>query len=300
MMLSQEELPCGATLLGVVLSSNKMNISVMSGNHVAHPVLISLANIDAHIHCKTTPHIYFLLALLSIIKFTHKSTHICSLLQDCLVHHCPLALENHGSSGHHDERSHQKSTLLLHFFSCMDSQYTGGIPISSYGSKGFASHHCSVQTLWWSTLTSTLYDRENHYCDSYCLFKIFAQWLQEFHQSHLFIGLEWDYWPSLGLIKPLWFSPHWTPPLFSQICLELCMMLSGVSQCYSQLLRWSYFLDMCVSLSFFPLRTHLAHGGPLYLHVRSPFLFPQACSCWRSYPCSSPPLCFLSGVGHLI
>ena len=86
MTLSQEELPCGATLLGVVLSSDKTNISVTSGNCVAHPVLISLANIDTHIRCKTSLHAYLLLALLPIAKFTHKSTHIRSLLQDRLVH----------------------------------------------------------------------------------------------------------------------------------------------------------------------------------------------------------------------
>jgi hypothetical protein len=83
---SQEALPPGATLLGAVLSSDKTNISVMSGNRVAHPVLISLANIDARIHSKTSLHAYLLLALLPIAKFTHKSTHIRGLLQDRLAH----------------------------------------------------------------------------------------------------------------------------------------------------------------------------------------------------------------------
>ncbi|KAI6039268.1 hypothetical protein EDC04DRAFT_2544714, partial [Pisolithus marmoratus] len=45
----QDALPPGTTVLGVVLSSDKMNISVMTGNCVAHPVLISLANINASI-----------------------------------------------------------------------------------------------------------------------------------------------------------------------------------------------------------------------------------------------------------
>ncbi|KAI6039397.1 hypothetical protein EDC04DRAFT_2527380, partial [Pisolithus marmoratus] len=35
----------GRTLLGVVLSSDKTNISVMTGNRMAHPLLLSLANI---------------------------------------------------------------------------------------------------------------------------------------------------------------------------------------------------------------------------------------------------------------
>ncbi|KAI6005577.1 hypothetical protein EDD15DRAFT_2191043 [Pisolithus albus] len=45
----QDQIPNGATLLGVVLSSDKTNISVMTGNRMAHPLLLSLANIDANI-----------------------------------------------------------------------------------------------------------------------------------------------------------------------------------------------------------------------------------------------------------
>ncbi|KAI6016367.1 hypothetical protein BKA83DRAFT_4060229 [Pisolithus microcarpus] len=58
----------------------------MSGNHMAHPLLISLANINMHIHSKTSLHTYLLLALLPIAKFTHKVTHVHGLLQDQLVH----------------------------------------------------------------------------------------------------------------------------------------------------------------------------------------------------------------------
>lgn len=57
----------------------------MSGNCMAHPVLISLANIDMSIQSKASLHAYLLLALLLIVKFTHKTTHVCSL-QDQLVH----------------------------------------------------------------------------------------------------------------------------------------------------------------------------------------------------------------------
>ena len=53
---------------------------------MAHPVLISLANIDASIRSKASLHAYLLLTLLLIAKFTHKTTHVCGLLQDWLVH----------------------------------------------------------------------------------------------------------------------------------------------------------------------------------------------------------------------
>ncbi|KAF8547717.1 hypothetical protein OG21DRAFT_1489990 [Imleria badia] len=59
----------------------------MTGNHIMHPVLISLANIDTRIHSKTSLHTYLLLTLLPVAKFTHKTIHVHSLLQDQLVHH---------------------------------------------------------------------------------------------------------------------------------------------------------------------------------------------------------------------
>ena len=41
----KSQLPAGATLLGTVLSSDKTNISVLTGDRVAHLLLISLTNI---------------------------------------------------------------------------------------------------------------------------------------------------------------------------------------------------------------------------------------------------------------
>lgn len=58
----------------------------MSGNRMAHPLLISLANIDARIRSKASLHAYLLLALLPIAKFTHKNSRVRGLLQDRLVH----------------------------------------------------------------------------------------------------------------------------------------------------------------------------------------------------------------------
>ena len=51
-----------------------------------HNILISLANIDANIHSKTSLHSYLLLVLLPIPKFVHKNSHICGLLKDWLFH----------------------------------------------------------------------------------------------------------------------------------------------------------------------------------------------------------------------
>ena len=84
--ITQEALPPGTTLLGVVLSSDKTNISVMSGNRMAYLLLISLTNINASIRSKASMHAYLLLALLPTTKFLHKHTHVRGLLQDRLVH----------------------------------------------------------------------------------------------------------------------------------------------------------------------------------------------------------------------
>jgi hypothetical protein len=69
----QNQLPDGATLLGIVLSSDKTNISAMTGGRVAHPLLISLANLLMDFRMKTTNHAFLLLALLPVPKFIHKN-----------------------------------------------------------------------------------------------------------------------------------------------------------------------------------------------------------------------------------
>ncbi|KAF5321441.1 hypothetical protein D9619_000085 [Psilocybe cf. subviscida] len=84
----QDELPPGATLLGVILSSDKTQISRMTGNRSAHPLLISLANLNMEFRNKVSNNAFILLALLPIAKFTHPTKRICSLLSDRLFHAC--------------------------------------------------------------------------------------------------------------------------------------------------------------------------------------------------------------------
>ncbi|KIK13390.1 hypothetical protein PISMIDRAFT_118996 [Pisolithus microcarpus 441] len=84
----QNQLPHGGTLLGVMLSSDKTNISVMSRNHMAHPLLLSLANISMDIHSKGSLHGHMLLALLPVPSFIHKKSCVHLLLSDSLFHCC--------------------------------------------------------------------------------------------------------------------------------------------------------------------------------------------------------------------
>ena len=84
----QNKLPPGATLLGTVLSSDKTNISAMTGNRVAHPLLISLANLDMDFRTKSSHHAYLLLALLPVPKFLHNTKKIRGVLENRLIHEC--------------------------------------------------------------------------------------------------------------------------------------------------------------------------------------------------------------------
>ncbi|KAG1842143.1 hypothetical protein F4604DRAFT_1597641 [Suillus subluteus] len=68
----QSALPRGATLLGTILSSDKTNISMMTGDRVAHPLLISLANIHMSTQLKSSSNAFVLTALLPVPKFIYK------------------------------------------------------------------------------------------------------------------------------------------------------------------------------------------------------------------------------------
>ena len=87
-MSIQSQLPNNATLLGTLISSDKTNISTMMGNRVAHPLLISLADIVMDFRMKASNRAFMLLALLPVPKFIHKNKSICGVLESCLVHKC--------------------------------------------------------------------------------------------------------------------------------------------------------------------------------------------------------------------
>ncbi|KAH9009863.1 hypothetical protein EDB85DRAFT_2162200 [Lactarius pseudohatsudake] len=84
----QSQLPDGATLLGIVLSSDKTNISAMTGGHMAHPLLMSLANLLMDFRMKGTNHAFLLLALLPVPNFIHKDSKTRGVLENRMVHEC--------------------------------------------------------------------------------------------------------------------------------------------------------------------------------------------------------------------
>ena len=86
--VDQSQIPAGATLLGTILSSDKTNISVLTGDRVAHPLLISLANIKMATRLKSSSHSFLLAALLPVPKFVHKNSRIRGILESHLIHQC--------------------------------------------------------------------------------------------------------------------------------------------------------------------------------------------------------------------
>ena len=60
----------------------------MTGNHVAHPLLITLANIHSAIWSSTSSHTFSLLALFPIPNFIGVKKAIHGILENRLIHSC--------------------------------------------------------------------------------------------------------------------------------------------------------------------------------------------------------------------
>lgn len=85
---SKSRLPPCATLLGVTLSSDKTRLSAMTGDRVAHPLLITIANIDSTLRSSISSHALSLLALLPVPKFVGVKKGLHGVLENRLTHSC--------------------------------------------------------------------------------------------------------------------------------------------------------------------------------------------------------------------
>ncbi|KAG1733360.1 uncharacterized protein EDB91DRAFT_1057502, partial [Suillus paluster] len=84
----QSKLPEDSTLLGVILSSDKTNITNMTDGCIAHPLLISLVNIKMAVQNKASSHAFLLTALLPITEFLHLVKCMQGVLEAHLIHQC--------------------------------------------------------------------------------------------------------------------------------------------------------------------------------------------------------------------
>ncbi|KIK32479.1 hypothetical protein CY34DRAFT_27215 [Suillus luteus UH-Slu-Lm8-n1] len=84
----QDQLPQGAMILGTVLSSDKTNVTTMTGARVTHPLLLGLANIRMRTHMKLSSKAFMLMALLPILQYLHPNQCMWGMLEDHLIHKC--------------------------------------------------------------------------------------------------------------------------------------------------------------------------------------------------------------------
>lgn len=68
------------------MSSDKTTISVITGNRIAHPLLISLANIDSEVRSKASNHLFSLLALIPIPRYSHPKREVNGVCENRLYH----------------------------------------------------------------------------------------------------------------------------------------------------------------------------------------------------------------------
>ncbi|KAG1786632.1 uncharacterized protein HD556DRAFT_1248030 [Suillus plorans] len=84
----QDQLSRGATVLGTVLSSDKTNITNMTGARVAHPLLLGLVNIRMSTCTKLSSRAFLLTALLHIPEYLYPNQWMWGMLEDRLMHEC--------------------------------------------------------------------------------------------------------------------------------------------------------------------------------------------------------------------
>ena len=60
----------------------------MTGDRIAHPLLIGIANIKMSTCLKLSSNSFMLTALLPVPKFIHEKKHMCGILEDRLIHQC--------------------------------------------------------------------------------------------------------------------------------------------------------------------------------------------------------------------
>jgi len=85
---AQSTIPPGHTMIGVIGASDKTPLTIGSGNKEMHPLLLSIANIDAGVRMKATSHAFALAAYLPIPKFLDVSPPVQACLAARVFHIC--------------------------------------------------------------------------------------------------------------------------------------------------------------------------------------------------------------------
>lgn len=138
----------------------------MTGGRVAHPLLISLANLFMDFRMKGSNHAFLLLALLPVPKFIHKNQEIRSVLQSRMIHGCldfilkPLKM------------AAEVGIMMSDPAGSLRYCYT---PLAAYMVDveeaillaALASHYGDLQTVWRS-ISARATDNFDHRCTTTC------------------------------------------------------------------------------------------------------------------------------------
>ena len=142
-----------ATLAGVILSSDKSNISAMTGRCVAHPLLISLANLFMDFWMKGSNCTFLLLTLLPIPKFIHKDWPIRSVLESHMIHEClDFILAPLKKAAEVGIMMSDPAGSLRHIFTPLSAYIVdmqeASLLAAVAGKTSVASHHGNLQMTW--------------------------------------------------------------------------------------------------------------------------------------------------------
>ena len=87
-MYVQSNIPPGHTMVGIIATSDKTPLTIGLGNKEMHPLLLSIANIDAGVQMKATSHAFALAAYLPIPKFLDISAPVQACLYARVLYIC--------------------------------------------------------------------------------------------------------------------------------------------------------------------------------------------------------------------
>jgi hypothetical protein len=88
----QNRLPCGATIIPVIIGSDATCLTQHHGDQKAWPVYITIRNILDTVRNKPSQHPWLLIAYLPIPSFTEQNPAIRGLLEKRLYHYAMLLM----------------------------------------------------------------------------------------------------------------------------------------------------------------------------------------------------------------
>ncbi|TFY52981.1 hypothetical protein EVG20_g10318 [Dentipellis fragilis] len=83
---TQAKLPDGSTVVLVILSSDKMQLSSLSGDQEAHPVYLTIGNISKELRHKLSYHLQIIVTYLPIIDLSHLSDDVARVVRARMFH----------------------------------------------------------------------------------------------------------------------------------------------------------------------------------------------------------------------